>query len=168
MVDALVYHALAVSHTLASLPPAPHACDDARAPRTSLAPSEALSSLFVSTVRLYGSAGVAPLFLFSASLPLVYYYFEIRSLLKLTPHRLTTTAPPHRAYPTRRRHPTRASPTRARRAASPRSLTPCPAAGYTQIDPYSDRPCPPSSPPLPPQPRAPLGSRDSRCTPTPL
>jgi hypothetical protein len=68
MVDALVYHTCtrSLAHTCASLPPAPHACDDARAPRAP--PSEALSS--VVSLRLYGAAlwfcaGVAPLFLFS-------------------------------------------------------------------------------------------------------
>ena len=83
------------------------------------------------------------------------------------PHRLhtpphTSTAPPHRAYPTRRRHQTRASPTRPppyplapirnrlhltrspHRAAPPHAV---PRGTRRSI--HSDRPCPPTTSPSP-------------------
>ena len=75
-----------------------------------------------------------------------------------------STAPPHRARPTRRRHRIRANPTRPTPPHPTRSLIAQPhPLPYREA--HEDRsnatvPAPPAPPPLPPQPRAPLvGSR---------
>ena len=98
------------------------------------------------------------------------------------PHLARFPAPSHPLLttPQPRRRPTAPIPpdgaARARPAPAPpddaqphRAASPHALPRDTRRSIHSDRPCPPSSPPLPPQPRAPLvGSRDSRCTPTPL